>query len=298
MKDYLKYIVVEIIILIGWTNLLFSQCLYEPSSASKVDHTYFSLEYSEEHEQAKWVCYQLTSNMVNGTVERTDNFREDYKIKTGSASLQDYKGSGYDRGHLAPAADFTHDYIAMSESFLMSNMSPQNPSFNRGIWSQLESTVRSWAGNYGIIHIVTGPVLSSYVTKIGPNRVSVPEYYYKAILRIKDDDYMSIAFLIPNSKGVKGVQEYAVSVDQIETLTGLDLFHEIPDNFENEFESRVDINAWSWSRPSTTSNKTQLKKPSQARRTISVQCSGTTKKGSRCKNKTLNASGYCHLHDG
>jgi endonuclease G len=97
--------------------------------------------------------------MKKTITKRKDNFRSDPKVKTGSAALSDYKGSGYDRGHLAPAADFKWSATAMSESFYMSNMSPQVPGFNRGIWKNIESTVRNWAVENDEIYIVTGPVL-------------------------------------------------------------------------------------------------------------------------------------------
>ena len=105
-----------------------------------VHHTNYTLQYNEEHEQASWVAYRLTGQQIqNPSTKRKDNFRSDPKVKTGSASLSDYKGSGYDRGHLAPAADFKWSATAMSESFYMSNMSPQVPSFNRGIWKNMKS---------------------------------------------------------------------------------------------------------------------------------------------------------------
>ena len=119
---------------------------YLPSQQSNgqiVHHANYTLQYNEEHEQASWVAYRLTSHhLQNPSTKRKDNFRSDPKVKTGSATLSDYKGSGYDRGHLAPAADFKWSSTAMSESFYMSNMSPQVPGFNRGIWKKLESKIR------------------------------------------------------------------------------------------------------------------------------------------------------------
>lgn len=105
----------------------------------------FVLKYSEEHEQAEWVAYQITDDEVAGTIDRTDNFRSDPCIATESAALADYRGSGYDRGHLAPAADMAWSEEVMRDSFFLSNMSPQTPGFNRGIWKRLEEQVREWA---------------------------------------------------------------------------------------------------------------------------------------------------------
>ncbi|MDZ7792136.1 MAG: DNA/RNA non-specific endonuclease [Spirochaetia bacterium] len=121
-------------------------------------HTGYTLSYSEEHEQAEWVAYKLTIEELQGDVERTDNFREDKKVDTETASLSDYRGSGYDRGHLAPAADFSWSEEAMSDTFYLSNMSPQKPGFNRGIWRSLESQVREWAIRDKALLVVTGPV--------------------------------------------------------------------------------------------------------------------------------------------
>lgn len=140
-----------ILILLLWSFNVLSYCqiigsadLRPASKTPVVKHTYYSLEYSETHEQALWVYYTLTPNYINGTAKRKDNFKSDPRIATGSAALSDYKGSGYDRGHLCPAAAMKINQSAMDDSFYMSNMSPQEPSFNRGRWKQLEEQVRNW----------------------------------------------------------------------------------------------------------------------------------------------------------
>ncbi|MDG1440846.1 MAG: DNA/RNA non-specific endonuclease [Flavobacteriales bacterium] len=148
-----------------------------------VSHSYYTLSYSEEHEQAEWVYYTLNSNQLNSAVERRDNFRPDFKVKTSSAQLYDYKGSGYDRGHLAPAADMKYNSSSMSESFFMSNMSPQSASFNRGIWRKIEKQFRDWSYMYGELVIVTGPVLKGEnYGSIGYNKVTIPKWYYKVAI--------------------------------------------------------------------------------------------------------------------
>ena len=146
-----------------------------------IEHTGYTLSYNEEHELPSWVAYELTRDEVLGNAsERNDNFRADPSVTTGSASLQDYRGSGYDRGHMAPAADFKWSEDAMSDTFFLSNMAPQAPSFNRGIWAELEAVARTAAYDNGSIFIVTGPVLTDgpYET-IGENDVSVPKRFYK-----------------------------------------------------------------------------------------------------------------------
>ena len=140
--------------------LLFSQVTYEPKAQGElIRHTYYSLDYSEEHEQPYWVYYRLTYDLVSGKAARKDDFRVDKKVSTGSATLEDYKNSGYDRGHLCPAADMKLSDLSMSETFFMSNMSPQVPSFNRGKWAVLEDKIRSFVSDISdTLYIVTGPV--------------------------------------------------------------------------------------------------------------------------------------------
>lgn len=129
----------------------------EPKSPGEIiKHTFYTLAYSEENEQAYGVYYQLTPELINGTQSRTDDFRADPAVSTGSASLNDYKGSGYDRGHLCPAADMALNKTSMSESFFLSNMSPQVPGFNRGIWSSVEDQVRKWALAFDGLDVATG----------------------------------------------------------------------------------------------------------------------------------------------
>ncbi|MBC7655437.1 MAG: DNA/RNA non-specific endonuclease, partial [Oligoflexus sp.] len=148
-----------------------------PKTNSKdkiITHTGYSLLYNETHEQANWIAYELTKAETNKLFKRTNKFIPDTKVKTGTASDKDYEGSGYDRGHLAPASDMGWSSIAMAESFYYSNMSPQTPSFNRGIWKNLEGLVRTWAVENNSIYIATGPVLTNELQTIGANKVSVP----------------------------------------------------------------------------------------------------------------------------
>jgi endonuclease G len=209
-----------------------------------ISHKAYTLVYDENREQAKWVAWELTKNELNGEAKRKDNFKEDPLVTTGSATDDDYKGSGYDRGHLAPAADMTWDQQAMDESFYYSNMSPQHPSLNRGIWKRLETKAREWAEKYGEIYVATGPVFISELEEIGPNKVDVPSHYYKTFLITNDGDLQAIAFLMPNEKGSKDIFDYAVTVDSIETLTNIDFFHLLHNRYENEVEATFDLRYW------------------------------------------------------
>ena len=135
--------------------LLFGQCDLLPTSTTYeiVKHTYYTLSFSKKDEQAEWVAYLLTRSMLTGQSERGNNFRPDPEVPSGSAQLADYSKSGYDRGHLCPAGDMTFNAQAMSETFYLSNMSPQVPAFNRGIWKSLESLVREWAAKEDSIYV-------------------------------------------------------------------------------------------------------------------------------------------------
>ena len=190
--------------------------------------------------------------MVNGFIDRTDDFRSDPFISTGSASLSDYKGSGYDRGHLVPASDMKLSKTSMSESFFLSNMSPQNPSFNRGGWKKLEMLVRSWALSEDELFIVTGPVFRDNPGVIGSNRVTIPGYYFKVIY--SDRNKEMIGFVLPNRKVESNLKSYVKAVDFIEEQTGLDFFYQLDDDTENALESSTRTEQWNFdpALPATT----------------------------------------------
>lgn len=219
-----------------------------PSEEDIVEHYAYSLKYNEDCEQADWVAYQISATQINNPVcERTDNFREDPLVKTGSAALADYKGSGYDRGHLCPAGDMKWDSTAMSESFYMSNISPQNPGFNRGVWKRVESQVREWALEYDEIRIVTGPVLNEQeYERIGDNQVAVPLNFYKVVLDYKEPELKGIGFVLKNDSSSLPVDMFAVSIDSVEVLTGIDFFSDLQDSIEEEIESNLNIDLWSF----------------------------------------------------
>ena len=266
----------------------FGQAYLPKSNGELITHVYYTLSYNEKHEQAEWVHYYLDKNRILGNTERTNNFRVDNKVSTGSASLADYKGSGYDRGHLAPAGDMKRDKISMSQSFLLSNISPQNASFNRGDWKKLESLVRAWAEN-NALYVTTAGILENDLTTIGFNRVSVPKRFYKIIYNPKDQQM--IAFLMPNEKITRPLISYVVSVNMIETLTGIDFYSEMEDELEDKLESQKSIKEWNFDSKLTSVPKTNNSN------SISSQCSGIAKStGNQCRNKTKNENGYCYAH--
>lgn len=208
----------------------------------------FDLGYNEQYEQAAWVAYELTRSEVESALfERTENFRSDPAIGTGSSDPADYRGSGFDRGHLAPAADMAWDGMAMSESFLMSNMSPQEPSFNRGVWRRLEEQVRQWAVEKERLYIITGPVLEGIDSLIGSNGVGVPRSYFKVLVDLSPPDHSMIAFLIPNQGSSEGLDHFVLAVDSLERLTGYDFFAVAPDQEVIEWlERQADLSTWNF----------------------------------------------------
>jgi endonuclease G, mitochondrial len=266
-----------------------AQELLPHSAYPIIAHSAYSLGYSETHEQAAWVYYLLTKEETKALYERTDRFVEDPLVATGSASNADYAGSGYDRGHLAPAADMAWSAESMAESFYFSNMSPQDPSFNRGIWKKLEEQVRNWAVYYDSIYVVTGAVLQDSLPSIGVNHVAVPRYYYKVLLDLDYSHFQSIGFLLPNQKSSEALTHFIVSVDSIEQLTGIDFYADLNDSLENTFESRSEPDQWNWDVASLRPASTKIN-------TETTQCLGNTKAGARCQNNTSNSNGYCHLH--
>lgn len=214
---------------------------------SIVDREGYSLGYIELHEQPAWVIYKMTkTEAVTKAAKRGDDFREDPLVPTGSATLADYRRSGYDRGHLAPAADMAFSEKTMSESFFMSNMSPQKPAFNRGVWKELEEQVRQFAIAEGEIYVVTGPILPETKTiTIGPGKVTVPQYYYKVIYDLTPPSKM-IGFILPNEGSDKPLQDFAVTVDAVEEATGLNFFSLVPQPLQEQLESTISVRDWKW----------------------------------------------------
>ena len=212
-----------------------------------VKHSYYTLSYSEEDEQAEWIYYELNSNQLNSAVSRSNNFKSDPLISTSSAQLYDYKGSGYDRGHLAPAGDMKYNSNAMSESFYMSNMSPQSSSFNRGIWKKIEKQFRDWSLKYGELVIITGPILNEdKLGTIGSNKVTVPRQFYKVAIDPKNLD-RNVAILIENRGSSESIKSFAVSIDELERVSGLDFFYKLSEETQLRIESRANTEMWDWS---------------------------------------------------
>ena len=208
--------------------------------------TGYLLAHDEEFKTPVWAIERLTREKAQAKLERTDSFKADPDLKKGQrAELADYVGSGYDRGHVAPAADFGWSAIAMDESFYLSNMIPQNPTNNRQIWANLEAQVRDWAILRGEVFIFTGPVYDNdeAFKTIGKNNVGVPDRLFKVIYDPAAKE--AIAFLLPNEPiETKRLPEYIVSVRFIEYLTGLNFLSNLPRKEQNQIERPTAASMW------------------------------------------------------
>ena len=219
---------------------------YLPSSTTGViiTHNNYTLSYSEKHEQPEWVAYQLKKEHLSKNEFKRPFFKVDKKVRTSSADWRNYKNSGYDKGHLCPAGDRRFSYNAFEETFLTSNISPQNHDFNAGIWNELEQKIRYWASKYDGVYVVTGGILVNDLKTIGYEAVSVPRYFYKVVLNVSGKNKKMIGFLMPNEPSEKPLVNYVVPVDEIEKRTGIDFFADIEDQEEQKLEVSVDKTKW------------------------------------------------------
>ena len=210
-----------------------------------IDRQGFAVGFSNLHRQPLWVIYKLTAEeLQSGQHKRTNRFKHDPLIAQ-SAYPKEYTRSGFDRGHLAPAADMAFSKQTISDSFLMSNMSPQLPGFNRGVWKRLEELVRAIALREKEIYVVTGAMFPSAdeVKYLPSGRVTIPKAFYKVIFDLTPPRKM-IGFIVPHRSSNQPLQVFAVSVDEVEKQTGLDFFSKLPDDQEAQLEAMISIKLW------------------------------------------------------
>lgn len=213
-----------------------------------IQHEFYSLSYSESHEQAEWVAYELKSDYITSTNLKRPYFNQDPKVTSQSADWKNYKNSGYDKGHLVPAGDMKFSESAYEDTFFTSNAAPQLSTFNNGVWNRLEQKVRYWANKYNDIYVITGGVLESELRTIGHEEVAVPNYFYKVLLDVDNEskEVKMIAFLVPHEASSQPLYEFVVSVDELEQLTGINFFPNLPDAIEINLESKSDYKSWSF----------------------------------------------------
>ena len=228
-------------------NLPVGDSAFLPTSAKGNLHRkkHYFISYSEPDRLSEWVAYELHSGELIKEASRDGKrFEQDTTIQ-GGVRYSEYTKSGYDRGHLAPAADMAFSDEAMTESFLMSNVAPQLPSFNRGIWNKLEGKVRDWASTGEALYVVTGSCWDSTSAGLKETGIPVPGYFYKVIFDTNRKSRGMVVFLIPHNDAPRNsLFDYVITVDSLEVLTGIDFFGQLPDSLENELESQVRVRLW------------------------------------------------------
>ena len=207
-----------------------------------ISYSGYDVMYNPEYKIPRWVKYELLASETDGEWSRKGlKFTPDPSVSFPQADDSDYRGSGWSRGHMAPAADFKWSSKSMIETFYFTNCCPQDLSLNSGQWQTLEKKVRDWANRYGSVIVYTGPiVLDNIYGTIGYNKVVVPDAFFKAILAGEQ----SIAFVMYNHNNNENMQKCALSVDDLEALSGIDFFAELDDDFENRVEATYNLRNW------------------------------------------------------
>lgn len=205
----------------------------------------FTVSYNTSALIPRWVAYELTAEEVDGTFPRAKSFSMDPSYRGRQAMREDYSNSGWDKGHMAPAANMKWSQQAMYESFYLTNVCPQNHELNGQDWQTLEKLGRNWAKQYGHVYIVCGPIIgkNKYGT-IGDQRVVVPDAFFKAFLMKKGDLYCTIAFIMDNNAQHHRIQDYALTVNQLEEKIGIDLFPGLDDMIEEIVEDDLYFKHW------------------------------------------------------
>ena len=210
-----------------------------------ITHKGYAVSYNYEWKIPNWVAYELTDREVAGEVPRYDKFKPDPMVpQNATAVTDDYKYSGYDRGHMAPAADMKWDEQVMKESFYLSNICPQNPNLNGGVWKDLEEQVRDLASQKGKIFVACGPIVNDASNTIGANEVVVPQAFFKVLLQEDNGEIHTIGFVYENKSGRQPMSTYAMTVDEVEKMTNIDFFPSLPDKIEKNVEAEIDFSKW------------------------------------------------------
>ncbi len=208
-----------------------------------VKYAAFDVHFNSGRGIANCAAYELIIDELNGTAERSNEFLTDSGVK-GCPSPQDYAGSGMDRGHLVPAGDLKWNVKAMQQSFLMTNISPMHKALNEGGWAKLEEKVREWTARDSALLVFSGPVMTDKDSTLANGQVTVPSAYYKVIMAPCMKPTRAIAFIYPNGHSGGRLEQYAVSIDEVERRTGLDFFPTLPAEEQQRLESPVNLDAW------------------------------------------------------
>ena len=213
-------------------------------SEQLIEKSSYIVSYNKDTKIPNWVAWHLTADHTDGPVRRMSNFYEEEQVASPRATLDDYRGSGWSRGHMCPAGDNKWSETAMYESFSLVNVCPQNASLNSGVWNSIEIDCRKWARQYCDVYIVCGPVLLNREHEtIGRNNVVVPEAFFKVILCLQGKP-KAIGYVIRNNEGKKKRDQFINTIDEVERITGCDFFPALPDSIEDVVEAYSNIDDW------------------------------------------------------
>lgn len=201
--------------------------------------------YNRDTRIPNWCAWCLTRQHAAGKEKRGGiDFQPDEDVPEPRADTYDYMRSGYDRGHICPAGDNKWSHKAIEQTFLLSNICPQNPELNRGDWNEIEQSCRQWAKRYGRIYIIAGPVfLNQRHRRIGKHKVAVPEAFFKVVLCLEGDP-KAIGFICRNTDGNRQKDAYVNSLAQVERITGYRFFPTLPAKVRRQVESQANIEDW------------------------------------------------------
>ncbi len=202
----------------------------------------YTVSFNQQTRCPNYVGWVIDERRLEKNVPRSDYFMEDTQVAEKHRIIHsDYSRSGYDRGHMCPAADNRYAQVAMDECFLMTNMCPQTHTLNSGDWNDLEEKCRKWAEVYDCVYVVCGPIYTSAnPKKIGQRKrfkIAVPDQFFKVVLLQNDGEYQALAYVMNNNDDKRPLEDYAVLVDDVEQITGMDFFHALPDDVENRVEA-------------------------------------------------------------
>ena len=216
----------------------------EDLSEQIIHKSSYIVSYNKDTKIPNWVAWHLTADHTDGPVRRMSNFYEEEQVASPRATLEDYRGSSWSRGHMCPAGDNKWSETAMYESFSLVNVCPQNASLNSGVWNSIEIDCRRWANRFGDVYIVCGPVfLNREHETIGTNDVFVPEAFFKVVLCLNGTP-KALGVICRNTDGNRKRDLYYNSIDQVERITGYDFFPALPDSIEEKVESYSNIDDW------------------------------------------------------
>ena len=208
-----------------------------------IEHMGYTVSYNSRYRIPNWVAYELMDSELYGDFERAEKFVPDPSFKGRQAYDTDYRGSGWDRGRMAPSGDMKWSSQVMKECFYLTNVCPQDHNLNAGLWNDLEKQVRKEARYYKKVYVVTGPVVGRGIYgTVGENKVQIPDGFFKALLapKKKGKGYVSIGFYFPNKSSRGKLADFAMTVDQLEEMLGMDLFYSLDPDLQNAAESKMD----------------------------------------------------------